>query len=154
MIDVDTFYKIKHLYHDGHLRVGQIVELLHLDVETVSKWIQLKSEARSAKLRDRFGTVHYHSALSGIEAIGSRRGRLFTSTRFSSSVRLKASSTNSFNSVSKRSISSRLVTPAVAAAMNSRVISSMLSRNRSLTVGTGRHFRNWTSTLNPSSFMR
>jgi hypothetical protein len=40
MIDVDTFYKIKHLYHDGHLRVGQIAELLHLDVETVSKWIQ------------------------------------------------------------------------------------------------------------------
>ena len=40
MIDVDTFYKIKHLYHDGHLRVGQIAEQLHLDVETVSKWIQ------------------------------------------------------------------------------------------------------------------
>jgi len=40
MIDVDTFYKIKHLYHDGHLRVGQIAELLHLDMETVSKWIQ------------------------------------------------------------------------------------------------------------------
>jgi len=40
MIDVDTFYKIKHLYHDGHFRVGQIAEQLHLDVETVSKWIQ------------------------------------------------------------------------------------------------------------------
>lgn len=40
MIDVDTFYKIKHLYHDGHLRVGQIAKQLHLDVETVSKWIQ------------------------------------------------------------------------------------------------------------------
>jgi transposase len=40
MIDVHTFYKIKGLYHDGHLRVGQIAEQLHLDVETISKWIQ------------------------------------------------------------------------------------------------------------------
>ena len=39
MIDVDTFYKIKQLYHDGHLRV-RIAEQLHLDAETVSKWIQ------------------------------------------------------------------------------------------------------------------
>ena len=39
MIDVDTFYKIKQLYHDGHLRV-RIAEQLHLDEETVSKWIQ------------------------------------------------------------------------------------------------------------------
>src|ERR1700738_4387061 len=39
MIDVDTFYKIKQLYHDGHLRV-RIAEELHLDAETVSKWIQ------------------------------------------------------------------------------------------------------------------
>ena len=39
MIDVDTFYKIKQLYHDGHLRRG-IAEQLHLDAETVSKWIQ------------------------------------------------------------------------------------------------------------------
>jgi hypothetical protein len=28
MIDVDTFYKIKQLYHDGHLRV-RIAEQLH-----------------------------------------------------------------------------------------------------------------------------
>ena len=34
MIDVDTFYKIKELYHDGHLRV-RIAEQLHLDAETV-----------------------------------------------------------------------------------------------------------------------
>ena len=40
MIDVDTFYKIKHLYHDGHFRVGQIAEQLYLDMETVSKWIK------------------------------------------------------------------------------------------------------------------
>src|ERR1700719_453923 len=39
MIDLDTFYKIKQLYHDGHLRV-RIAEQLHLDAETVSKWIQ------------------------------------------------------------------------------------------------------------------
>ena len=39
MIDVDTFYKIKQLYHDGHLRV-RIAEQLHLDAETVSKWIR------------------------------------------------------------------------------------------------------------------
>jgi transposase len=39
MIDVDTFYKIKQLYHDGHLKV-RIAEQLHLDAETVSKWIQ------------------------------------------------------------------------------------------------------------------
>jgi uncharacterized protein YjcR len=40
MIDVDTFYKIKQLYRDGHLRVGKIAEQLHLHVETVSRWIQ------------------------------------------------------------------------------------------------------------------
>ena len=40
MINVETFYIIKHLYHDRHLRVGQIADQLHLDVETVSKWIQ------------------------------------------------------------------------------------------------------------------
>src|SRR6516165_403611 len=51
MIDVDTFYKIKHLYHDGHLRVGQIVELLHLDVETVSKWIQRDTCRRRTRRR-------------------------------------------------------------------------------------------------------
>jgi transposase len=39
MIDVCTFYKIKQLYHDGHLRV-RIAEQLHLDAKTVSKWIQ------------------------------------------------------------------------------------------------------------------
>ena len=39
MIDLDTFYKIKQLYHDGHLRV-RIAEQLHLDAETVSKWIR------------------------------------------------------------------------------------------------------------------
>ena len=39
MIDVDTFYKIKQLYHDGHLRV-RIAEQLHLDAETVSKCLQ------------------------------------------------------------------------------------------------------------------
>jgi transposase len=33
------FTKIKQLYHDGHLRV-RIAEQLHLDAETVSKWIQ------------------------------------------------------------------------------------------------------------------
>jgi transposase len=40
MINVETFYNIKQLYHDGHLRVGQIADQLHLDVKTVSKWIQ------------------------------------------------------------------------------------------------------------------
>jgi hypothetical protein len=45
MIDVDTFYKIKQLYHDGHLRV-RIAEQLHLDAETVSKWIQRDSRSR------------------------------------------------------------------------------------------------------------
>ena len=56
MIDVDTFYKIKHLYHDGHLRIGQIAERLHLDVETVSKWLrkdtyrQRTAPRRSSKL--------------------------------------------------------------------------------------------------------
>jgi len=40
MIDIDTFYKIKQLYHDGHLRVSRIAEQLHLDAETVAKWIQ------------------------------------------------------------------------------------------------------------------
>ena len=39
MIDIDTFYKIKQLYQHGHSRAG-IAELLHLDAETVSKWIK------------------------------------------------------------------------------------------------------------------
>ncbi len=56
MIDIDTFYKIKHLYHDGHLRVGQIAKQLHLDTETVSKSIkkdtyrQRTGPKRSSKL--------------------------------------------------------------------------------------------------------
>ena len=57
MIDVDTFYKIKQLYHEGHLRV-RIAEQLHLDAETVSKWIQRDKYSqrtvprRSSKLDD------------------------------------------------------------------------------------------------------
>jgi hypothetical protein len=39
MIDVEKFCRIKQLYHDG-LRVGRIAEQLHLDAQTVSKWIQ------------------------------------------------------------------------------------------------------------------
>jgi hypothetical protein len=46
MINVETFYIIKHLYHDRHLRVGQIADQLHLDVETVSKWIQRDTYCR------------------------------------------------------------------------------------------------------------
>src|SRR6266481_5812570 len=45
MIDVDTFYKIKQLYHDGHLRV-RIAEQLHLDAKTVSKWIHRDTYSR------------------------------------------------------------------------------------------------------------
>ena len=65
MIDVDTFYKIKQLYHDGHLRV-RIAEQLHLDAETVSKWIrrdkysQRTVPRRSSKL-DTYQDVYYRS---------------------------------------------------------------------------------------------
>ena len=51
MIDVDSFYKIKHLYHKGHFRVGQIAEQLHLDVGTVSKWIQRDAYRRRTEPR-------------------------------------------------------------------------------------------------------
>ena len=47
MIDVGTFYKIKQLYHDSHLRVGQIAKQLHLDGQTISKWIQRDAYRRS-----------------------------------------------------------------------------------------------------------
>jgi uncharacterized protein YjcR len=67
MIDVDTFYKINHLYHGGHLRLGQIAEQLHLDVETVSKWIQRDRHISSkdrAKTQQQIGclqSVYYKS---------------------------------------------------------------------------------------------
>ena len=46
MIDIDTFYKIKQLYHDGHLRV-RIAKQLHLNAQTVSKWIQRDTYSQS-----------------------------------------------------------------------------------------------------------
>jgi hypothetical protein len=74
MIDVDTFYKIKHLNHDGHFRVGQIAEQLHLDVETVSKWIQREpgdpgwrrygAELTQPSYQQRIAKCHYFKSMS------------------------------------------------------------------------------------------
>src|SRR5215831_8141679 len=62
MIDVDTFYKIKQLYHDGHLRV-KIAERLHLDAETVSRWIQRDIYSRRTGSRRRSKLDAYKTSI-------------------------------------------------------------------------------------------
>jgi transposase len=62
MIDVDTFYKIKQLYHDGHLRV-KIAERLHLDAETVSRWIQRDVYTRRIGSRRRSKLDAYNTSI-------------------------------------------------------------------------------------------
>jgi hypothetical protein len=65
MIDVDTFYKIKQPYRDGHLRVS-IAEQLHLDAKTVSKWIHLDTYSRRTGPR-RIGKLDAYSIVARFE---------------------------------------------------------------------------------------
>src|SRR5271165_6626101 len=62
MIDVDTFYKIKQLYHDGHLRV-RIAEQLHLNAKTVSKWIQRDTYSQGTGPRRRSKLDAYKTSI-------------------------------------------------------------------------------------------
>jgi len=84
MIDVDTFYKIKQLYHDGHLRV-RIAEQLHLNAKTVSKWIQRDTYSqRTGPRRSKIGAST--QSQQGRSASRQKNG-LLSGNRFEISIR-------------------------------------------------------------------